>query len=633
MLIVQVGDFHDDGDARYRLHDPSRYLGRVPGVSAVDCHFYHRHLPKLADSADVLVLQFVNDWELLSLCARRRAAGRITIFEANDYFFDLQPWSPIAAGWQDRNVQELFLRLLVVADGVQTSSEELARRWRQRGVKTIAVFPNHLTEVLPLPSEQDRPMTIGWGGSPGHFADWYQIVPPLQRWLDDHPEVHLAVMTDEVARPFFRLPPERYHFTPFGSLTDYLRFLRSLDIGIAPLLPTDYNRCRSDVKFLEYASQGVAGIYADLEPYQASVIPNETGLLYRTPEQLIESLERLRTDDELRRKLRQQAHAYVQHHRVLRDHISQRVAWYQNQLRNTPGSDALPNEIVSDAVCDGRYLQLRAAEPEITLLDALKKKAPVDATPILTRLLQQHPNYLVALQSQGKLLNDQRDHRAALACLEWARDLRPDSARTWSEIGRAWFLLDDPRQARTALEEAIRVNPHYLPAWQYLLRLLTWQKSADGALWADRAEKMFPECYPLALLGAQALLPPQIIPALLRLLDRHAPSIKFNERPIAMSAFRQAILGAVRDANAAPEVVPLLTRACEVFPDSAALAAELAAALLRSGQPEAAYEQYARASAIRRQANFYREEFPNEQGTPYIWQFAEHISGLGIGRP
>ena len=25
---------------------------------------------------------------------------------------------------------------------------------------------------------------------------------------------------------------------------------------VAPLLPTDYNCCRSDVKFLEYASQG-----------------------------------------------------------------------------------------------------------------------------------------------------------------------------------------------------------------------------------------------------------------------------------------------------------------------------------------------------------------------------------------
>ena len=71
MLIVQVCDFGDDGDARHRMHDPSRFLGRLPGVTAIDCHFRHRYLPQLVDQADVLVLQFVNDWEWLSVCTRR----------------------------------------------------------------------------------------------------------------------------------------------------------------------------------------------------------------------------------------------------------------------------------------------------------------------------------------------------------------------------------------------------------------------------------------------------------------------------------------------------------------------------------------------------------------------------------
>jgi hypothetical protein len=30
MLIVQVCDFGDDGDARYRVHDPSIALGALP---------------------------------------------------------------------------------------------------------------------------------------------------------------------------------------------------------------------------------------------------------------------------------------------------------------------------------------------------------------------------------------------------------------------------------------------------------------------------------------------------------------------------------------------------------------------------------------------------------------------------
>jgi hypothetical protein len=61
-------------------------------------------------------------------------------------------------------------------------------------------------------------------------------------------------MNHEFARPFLALPPERYAFRPFGSLADYFRFLEGLDIGLAPLLPSGYNRCRSDVKVLAIAA-------------------------------------------------------------------------------------------------------------------------------------------------------------------------------------------------------------------------------------------------------------------------------------------------------------------------------------------------------------------------------------------
>ena len=54
MLIVQICDFGSDGDAHYRLHDPSRQMSWLAGVIAVDCHFFSRHLQALADIADGL---------------------------------------------------------------------------------------------------------------------------------------------------------------------------------------------------------------------------------------------------------------------------------------------------------------------------------------------------------------------------------------------------------------------------------------------------------------------------------------------------------------------------------------------------------------------------------------------------
>jgi tetratricopeptide (TPR) repeat protein len=625
MLIVQVCDFGYDGDARYRLHDPSRFLGRLPGVTSVDCHFFSRHLPALSELADVLVVQFVNDWDLLELCLRRRAAGRVTVFEANDYFFDLQPWNPIVGHWQDRTVQELYLQFLMLCDGVQTSTDELARRWKQRGAANVAVFPNHFVQVPPLPLRPQRSLTIGWAGSPGHLADWYDVAPLLQNWLDAHPDVHLAVMTNEVAQPFFRLPPERYRFAPFGSLESYLQFLHGVDIGIAPLLPTGYNRCRSDVKFLEYASQGVAGIYADYEPYRATVVPQETGLLYRTHDELVNQLDQLCSDANLRHKIRQLGHEYVCRQRLLADHIAQRLGWYKSLMMSAPTQAPVPPEIAGQALRELGYLQLPLGEAEKTLRDALRAAKTAEATAMLAPLVEKYPRYVAALQNYGKVLNDQRQHHPAIKVLEQARQLRPDSARTLAEIGRAHFRLGDDGRARSAMEEAVCTNPRHLPAWQYLLRMLAVNKSPDGPEFARRALEIFPGCYPLALLGSTTYASAQAPRVLLELLRRYAPTIASIERATALQAFRQAVLNVLAASEAGGDMLEALARACAVFPESGRLAAEYAAALHRAGRAEESHAEYARALSLHRSATVNREEFKPGEAPPLIWQLAEHI--------
>ncbi len=432
-------------------------------------------------------------------------------------------------------------------------------------------------------------------------------------------------MKHDLARPFFQLPPERYHFTPFGSLADYVRFLGSLDVGVVPLLPTDYNRCRSDVKFLEYASRGVVGVYADLEPYR-SVVAGETGLLYRTSTELIEHLERLRTDATLRNKLRTQAYEYVRTKRRLPDHVGNRLAWYRELLPGTARPTGLSQVLIDSVEAEGRYWQLRPGAPERSLLSAQEKQDPHEAAALLTAMVEREPGYLAALQKLGQTLNTQRDKHRALEVLERARTLQPRSARTLCEIGRTWYWLDDRERARAYLKEAIELEPLYLPGWQYLLRLLSLDRSADGPEWAQRADKVFPSCYSLALLGVQTYPADRCAGVLLPLLERFAESFTPEERPLTLAAFRHAIVAAVQAAPTVVEVVPLLRRACEAFPESARLASELAVALERSGQSDEAYRCHARALQLSRQARLYQEEFPREQSPQWNWQFGEYIA-------
>jgi tetratricopeptide (TPR) repeat protein len=624
LFILQICEFLNDGDGMYRLHQPSLHLSRLPGVVVVDCHFYHRYLPSLIEAADVLVLPFFHNWDYFPLIERRRAAGQITVFEANDYFYDVQPWNPVAPQWQDRAIQEEYRQYMAAADAVQTSTNELARRWQQ-WARQVVVFPNYLTDIPPLAKPPARPLTIGWGGSPGDLADWYYLTPWLQEWLEGHPGIHLAVMTNEFAQPFLRLPPDRYHFTRFGSLTAYFQFLQALDIGLAPLLPSAYNRCRSAVKFLEYASRGVPGLYADLEPYRETVEAGKTGLLYRNQQEFMQALDRLTTDALLRRRIREQAHAYVSQHRRLADHIGQRLDFYRRLLPGTPRGVELSADVLAVAVRDGNYFQLRAQEPERTLQAAAQGAGTVENAQKLKQLLDQYPNYLGALQEQGRILNDLRDNRLALVHLERARALNPSSARTLGEIGRSQFVLKNVTEARQILEKALELNPWYYPGWLYLFRLLALTKSPDGPPWAERAHQLHPRNYNLALAGARLYPGLEAIAVLHRLVDLYAPTFTVEEKPAATIAFSQAILEIAGPQLAMPQAVALLRRACEVFSQSARLADLFGYALHLAGQCEESDRQYMRALEIRRLDAIYRAEFPKEDGRFYFWQFAEHI--------
>jgi tetratricopeptide (TPR) repeat protein len=622
LLILQICDFLDDGDGFYRLHEPSRQLSRLPGVVVVDCHFYHHLLPGLVEAADVIVLPFVHNEDFFPVVEQRRSAGRITVFEANDYFYDVQPWNTVGPAWQDRAIQEEYRNYMAVADAVQTSTEELARRWRPWS-RQVAVFPNQLTEVPPLTPPPARPLTVGWGGSPGHFADWLYVAPVLERCLRAHPDVHLAVMTNEYARPFFRLPPERYHFTPFGSLAAYLKFLPSLDVGLAPLLPSDYNRCRSDVKYLEYASHGVAGVYADLEPYRGSVRPGDTGLLYRTPEELTQQLDRLMADRALRHGIRQRAHAQAATERRLADHIGQRLDFYQRLLPGPPRGATLSPEVLAAAVADGRYLQLRPGEPERNLLAAAQGLARPEAVQALTAVLARYPRYVPALQQQGRLLNDLRRASQAEICLGQALALEPASARTLCELGRSRFLQGDVPGARRRLAEALTLNPYYQAGWQYLLRLLGLNPSADSPEWAEKARRAHPANWQLALAAARAEGGGRALPALGRWLDQFVPGLGVEERPPAAAAFSEAAAEVAGHVDAA-EAAALLGRGCEAFPESARLADALGRALARAGDHPASRAAYARALAIRRRATAYRLGYPKDDPPTVLWQLAEH---------
>ena len=138
---------------------------------------------------------------------------------------------------------------------------------------------------VPAAERDEREIRIGFAGSPSRVDDLDLVATVTARAMPDHPEV---VFEFAGVLPRGLAPGPRVRFFPYVDDYDaHIRFqaARGWDIGLAPLVDTEANRCKTNNKYREYGACRTAGIYSSIPPYVGSVVPDETGLLVdNTPE-------------------------------------------------------------------------------------------------------------------------------------------------------------------------------------------------------------------------------------------------------------------------------------------------------------------------------------------------------------
>ena len=282
------------------------------------------------------------------LLARVRRAGGRLIYALDDNFFTLaeesKDWTPST---DQLGALEYFLRN---ADGVVVTTPGLAEYLAGYNSKIYHV-PNAIDErLVPAPVDAakkrqgrfagwfgkflhprshapGRKTVIGYMGTYTHDDDLLMVLPALQAVCRQHSgEVELQLIgvafrqdtVDAMAgMPVKRIAP------PDGS-ADYPDFISwfarnvAWDMAIAPLCDNRFNRCKSDIKFLDYCAVGLAGIYSRVPAYQASVAHGVTGLLVdNEPEAWRDALDSLVNSPDLRSRLAGQAARYLHSERTV----------------------------------------------------------------------------------------------------------------------------------------------------------------------------------------------------------------------------------------------------------------------------------------------------------------------------
>jgi len=222
------------------------------------------------------------------------------------------------------------------ADGVIVSTAPLADRLQGLN-RTLRVVQNALDERLFFdavrqhrrPRPHGRRKVIGYMGTGTHDADVMMVLQALRAVLRKYRDVLELQFVGAVAQPatvhaFAGLP---IRLVPVaGGCGEYPKFVSwmihntSFDLAIAPLEDTNFTRCKSDLKFLDYSALGIAGIYSRVPSYEKTVRHLETGYLAEnTPEAWADALECLLEDDSLRENMAAKAQQYVFSSRMLRN--------------------------------------------------------------------------------------------------------------------------------------------------------------------------------------------------------------------------------------------------------------------------------------------------------------------------
>ena len=233
---------------------------------------------------------------------------------ASNVYYPGSPFSAVAA------------EQMRLSDGLVVSTPHLAEVYKKYN-KTIHVIPNtidlNLWRVHPPRSRRSfksKDIVIGWVGGGSHIADLKMIERPLFQIFKEWPNVKFACLhgcPPEWRRlPQVVCPMEERNgklLPEFRAVNEYPAWVTKhrFDIGIAPLVDNDFNRAKSNLRWLEYSIQGIPTVYSPVTHFAESIDPFVTGYPAETEDQWYNALKKLIIDEAYRQSMGDSALAEV----------------------------------------------------------------------------------------------------------------------------------------------------------------------------------------------------------------------------------------------------------------------------------------------------------------------------------
>lgn len=228
--------------------------------------------------------------------------------------------------WQGEELDRAGRLALEQADLVTCTTEYLARQFREVNAHVV-VLPNVIApQAWRLPTDVgwrlDKRLTVGVHGGDSHGRDW-EILPALfERLAAKYERDQLAFFIggDKPAwlPALQRSLGDRLHNVGWSDVEHYPYTVGQIDIALCPLEDTEFNRCKSPIKWLESA-MFQRPVVASRTLYGDYIEDGETGLLATDANEWYDRIRYLIDRLEARRRIGRAAFAEALRHYNVRD--------------------------------------------------------------------------------------------------------------------------------------------------------------------------------------------------------------------------------------------------------------------------------------------------------------------------
>lgn len=292
--------------------------------------------------SDLTIWQVTDSWSVIAFFNTLKAVypKKPFITEMDDWFFDIPSYNIASNPYRpNSDYEKIIYEQLKMSDAVICSTQFISDSLK-------SIFPSLPVYIVknsidfdawdaakpnPLVKKKDGMIRIGYTGSGNHGLDLKRVEKPLLAILDEFPNVEFIVAGKMRDNTFIK-HDRAYSTDNWTTIDKWPEAVKGwqMDIGIAPLVDSNFNRAKSNLRWLEYSALSIPTVASKVYPFENSIRDGIDGILANSQQSWYDALRSLILDSPKRSKMGAEAYR-----KVKKEYNMNKVALTYKSILNT----------------------------------------------------------------------------------------------------------------------------------------------------------------------------------------------------------------------------------------------------------------------------------------------------------